>query len=53
MQMPAKLPPLSSSPQSAAFNLRDSNNRCHGVLPRDGLSFGYLKGPERGMGRGG
>ncbi|MGU5640156.1 hypothetical protein ACV1DC_08865, partial [Aeromonas caviae] len=30
---------------------------CHQSLswftPRDGLSFGYLKGPDRGMGRGG
>lgn len=28
------LPPLSDSPQFAAVNLRDCNNRCHGVLPR-------------------
>jgi len=38
------LPPLGDSSQSAAVNLRDSNNRSHGALPREGLSFGYLKG---------
>ncbi len=53
MVSPHRLPPLGFSPQPAAFNLRESNNRSHGALPRDGLLFGYLKGPERGMGRGG
>ncbi|VXA79906.1 hypothetical protein AERO9A_370028 [Aeromonas salmonicida] len=48
----ATLPPLSYSLQSAAFNLRESNNRCHGALPRDGLSFGYLKGESGGLRRG-
>lgn len=47
----ARLPPLSSSPQSAACHLRDSNNRCHGLLPREGLSFGYLKGESGGLRR--
>jgi len=39
-----KLPPLSYSPQSAAFHLRDSNHRCHGALPRDGLLIAILRG---------
>ncbi|MFM1678645.1 phage integrase N-terminal SAM-like domain-containing protein [Aeromonas salmonicida] len=30
----ARLPPLGFSPQSAAVNLRDHNNRCHGVPER-------------------
>lgn len=38
------LPPLSFSPQCAAFNPRDSNHRCHGALPRDGLLIAILRG---------
>ncbi|MFL9603551.1 hypothetical protein ACKC5Q_23010, partial [Aeromonas dhakensis] len=32
------------SSQFAAVNLRDSNNRCHGVLPRDRLLIAILRG---------
>ena len=39
-----RLPPLSDSSQSAAVNLRDSHYRYHGVLPKEGWSFGYVKG---------
>ncbi len=52
MVSPYRLPPLGFSPQPAAFNLRESNNRSHGALPREGLSFGYLKG-EGGVSRSG
>ncbi|MGL5223770.1 MAG: hypothetical protein ACRC8Q_00235 [Aeromonas sp.] len=36
--------PLSDSSQSAAVNLRDSNPCCHGIIPKEGWSFGYVKG---------
>ncbi len=44
MQVPARLPPLSYSPQLAAFNPRDTNNHCHGALLRNGLSLAILRG---------